>query len=79
MNGCDRSDQMVTYYGNYKRKTIKWGEQIFYWITVVSQVSAHSLYNISHSGNFLGAQTDPKFTQRTVLVYIIQVKDFFHL
>lgn len=51
INGCDRSDQMVTYYGNYKRNTIKWWENIFYWVIDVSQVNDHSLYNISHSVN----------------------------
>ena len=36
MNGCDRADQMVGYYGLQTRKSKKWWKKIFYWILEVT-------------------------------------------
>ncbi|CAG5127870.1 unnamed protein product [Candidula unifasciata] len=48
MNGCDRLDQMVSYYSNHNRKTKKWWKKVFTWIVEVMQVNAHILYMSSH-------------------------------
>ena len=48
MNGCDRMDQMVSYYGNHSRKTHKWWKKLFTWILEVTQVNAHLLYTLTH-------------------------------
>lgn len=44
MNGCDRADQMIGYYGLQNRKTKKWGKKIFYWVLEIACVNAHILY-----------------------------------
>ena len=49
MNGCDRLDQLVSYYNNLDRKTVKWWKRIFMWIIEVSQVNAYIIYNLSRS------------------------------
>ena len=43
MNGCDRADQNVGYYGVFNRKSYKWWKKIFYWIIEVTQHNAHIL------------------------------------
>ncbi|CAG5118075.1 unnamed protein product [Candidula unifasciata] len=48
MNGCDRLDQMVSYYSNHNCKTKKWWKKVFTWIVEVTQVNAHILYMLSH-------------------------------
>ncbi|CAG5121457.1 unnamed protein product [Candidula unifasciata] len=48
MNGCDRLDQMVSYYSNHNCKTKKWWKKVFTWIVEVTQVNAHILYMSSH-------------------------------
>ncbi|CAG5136607.1 unnamed protein product [Candidula unifasciata] len=48
MNGCDRLDQMVSYYSNHNRKTKKWWKKVFTWIVEVTQVNAYILYMLSH-------------------------------
>ena len=47
MNGCDRVDQMLTYYGTYQRKTYKWWKKLFHWMLEVSQYNAYVLYCLS--------------------------------
>ena len=37
MNGCDRLDQLVSYYNNLHRKTVKWWKRMFHWILEVIQ------------------------------------------
>ena len=49
MNGCDRVDQSLSYYGQYSRKTIKWWKRIFLWILEVSQVNSHILYTLTRT------------------------------
>ena len=46
MNGCDRVDQMVTYYGVYQRKTYKWWKKLFRWALKVVQNNAYVLYTL---------------------------------
>lgn len=48
MNGCDRMDQMVSYYGAHNRKTDKWWKKLFTWIIEVTQVNAQLLYTLTH-------------------------------
>ncbi|KAK3731262.1 hypothetical protein RRG08_025804 [Elysia crispata] len=47
MNGCDRIDQQVSYYGAHDRKTKKWYKKIFTWILEVAQVNSHILHTLS--------------------------------
>lgn len=47
MNGCDRTDQMVSYYGNHTRKTVKWWKKIFMWIFEITQVNSHILFSLT--------------------------------
>lgn len=51
MNGCDKADQMVSYYGNHKRKSMKWWKKLFYWIIEITQVNAHIIYCLLHADN----------------------------
>ena len=44
MNGCDRMDQKVSYYGPHARKTKKWWRKFFTWILEVTQCNAHILF-----------------------------------
>lgn len=37
MNGCDRVDQAVAYYGQFSRKTKKWWKCIFLWLLEICQ------------------------------------------
>ena len=46
MNGCDRMDQLVSYYGCHGRKTIKWWRKLFSWILEIVQCNAHILNNL---------------------------------
>jgi hypothetical protein len=46
MNGCDRLDQMVNYYGHYSRKTRKWWKRLFYWLIEVAQINSFILYKL---------------------------------
>ncbi|XP_059165630.1 piggyBac transposable element-derived protein 4-like [Physella acuta] len=47
MNGCDRADQMIGYYGVHNRKTRKWWKKIFYWILEVTTVNAFILHRLT--------------------------------
>ena len=47
MNGYDRIDQQVSYYGAHDRKTKKWYKKIFTWILKVAQVNSHILHTLS--------------------------------
>ena len=49
MNGCDKVDQMVNYYGHYQRKTTKWLKRIFYWLLEIAQVNSYILYKLQKS------------------------------
>ena len=44
MNGCDRLDQLVSYYNNLSRKTGKWWKRIFTWVIEVCQTNAYIIY-----------------------------------
>ena len=48
MNGCDRMDQAVSYYGQFERKTTKWWKKIFHWLLEVAQINAYILYSLTH-------------------------------
>lgn len=47
MNGCDKMDQLVSYYGMYQRKTRKWWKKLFHWILEISQANAYILYRLT--------------------------------
>ena len=44
MNGCDRIDQMLSYYNIFNRKTVKWWKRIFVWSLEVAQVNSYILF-----------------------------------
>ncbi|KAI8775184.1 piggyBac transposable element-derived protein 4 [Biomphalaria glabrata] len=44
MNGCDRADQMIGYYGIHTRRTKKWWKKIFYWSLEITTVNAYILW-----------------------------------
>ena len=46
MNGCDKVDQMIAYYGHYTRKSCKWWKRLYYWSLEISQVNAFILYKL---------------------------------
>lgn len=48
MNGCDKVDQMVNYYGQFQRKTTKWWKRIFYWLLEVVQLNSYILYKLGN-------------------------------
>ncbi|XP_067948703.1 piggyBac transposable element-derived protein 4-like [Watersipora subatra] len=48
MGGCDKMDQILSYYGQYTRKTIKWWKRAFTWILEVAQANSYILYCLSH-------------------------------
>ena len=47
MNGCDRLDQMVNYYGIHNRRAKKWWRKLYLWILEVAQYNAYVLYVLS--------------------------------
>ena len=47
MNGCDRADQLLGYYGFQKRRTHKWWKKIFFWFMEVIFQNAFVLYKLS--------------------------------
>ena len=47
MNGCDRLDQLASYYINIARKTIKWWKRIFQWLIEIVQVNAYIIYTLT--------------------------------
>ena len=49
MNGCDRVDQSVAYYGQFTRKTIKWWKRIFFWLLEITQVNSYILYCLTRT------------------------------
>ena len=44
MNGCDRMDQMLSYYNIFNRKTIKWWKRMFMWCLEVCQVNTYIMF-----------------------------------
>lgn len=44
MNGCDRMDQMLSYYNIFNRRTVKWWKRLFIWCIEVTQINAFILY-----------------------------------
>lgn len=47
MNGCDKADQMVGYYGLHTRRTRKWWKKIFFWLVEIVCVNAHILHTLT--------------------------------
>ncbi|KAI8726902.1 piggyBac transposable element-derived protein 4 [Biomphalaria glabrata] len=45
MNGCDRADQMLSYYSVHSRKSMKWWKKVFFWILEIAQINALIIYN----------------------------------
>ena len=44
MNGCDRMDQMISYYNIFNRRTVKWWKRLLMWCIEVSQINAYVLF-----------------------------------
>ena len=47
MNGCDRSDQMVSYFGTHERRSKKWWKKLYHWMFEVAQLNAFILFRLS--------------------------------
>ena len=47
MNGWDRMDQSVNYYGTFQRKTQKWWKKLFHSILAIAQVNSNILYSLT--------------------------------
>ena len=48
---CDRVDQCLSYYGQFSRRTTKWGKIIFLWLLEVTLCNAHLLYQITRDND----------------------------
>ena len=48
MNGCDRADQLVKYYGVHKRKSVKWWKKSFHFLIEIIHVNAKILFSHCH-------------------------------
>ena len=44
MDGCDRMDEMISYYNVFNRKTMKWWKRMFMRCFEVSQMNAFILF-----------------------------------
>jgi len=51
MNGCDRADQMLSYYSTHNRKTRRWWRKIFHWMWELTQLNAHILHTMGLPAN----------------------------
>ena len=47
MNGCDRMDQMVSYYNVIDRKTKKWWKGLFIWTVELTQGNSFILFSLT--------------------------------
>ncbi|GFO17909.1 PiggyBac transposable element-derived protein 4 [Plakobranchus ocellatus] len=47
MNGCDKLDQMVNYFGMQNRRAKKWWRKLFFWILEIAQYNAYIFYVLS--------------------------------
>ncbi|KAK3790887.1 hypothetical protein RRG08_007169 [Elysia crispata] len=45
MNGCDRTDQQIQFYGLQKRKSNKWWKKIVHFFIEIAVVNASIIYN----------------------------------
>ena len=68
MNGCDRMDQMISYYGCHSRKTIKWWRKVFTWIIEILQSNAHILYNLNLKTHSRDSKPIPLIEFKKILV-----------
>ncbi|GFO33718.1 PiggyBac transposable element-derived protein 4 [Plakobranchus ocellatus] len=60
INGCDRADQLVQYYGMHKRKSYKWWKKIFHWLLELTVINACILFD-------KGRVRDDKYQKTTLL------------
>ena len=44
MNGCDRADQNIGYYGLHTRRSTKWWKKIFFWVLEITVSNAFVLF-----------------------------------
>ena len=47
MNGCDRADQAIGYYGIHNRKSRKWWKKVFFWALEITQNNAYILFKMT--------------------------------
>lgn len=45
MNGCDRADQRVQYYGMHKRKSYKWWKKVFHFILEITVINSSIIFD----------------------------------
>ena len=51
MNGCDRADQQIQYYGLHKRKSYKWWKKIFHFLIETAIVNASIIFHLKSGNN----------------------------
>ncbi|GFR75082.1 transposase [Elysia marginata] len=49
VNGCDRADQNLGYYGLQGRKSVKWWKRLYFWALEIVHVNAFVLYKIMNN------------------------------
>ncbi|GFO12719.1 PiggyBac transposable element-derived protein 4 [Plakobranchus ocellatus] len=49
MNGCDRADQNLGYYGVQDRRSTKWWKKLYFWAIEIGQLNAFILYKIQNN------------------------------
>ena len=47
MNGCDRADQAIGYYGLHNRKSRKWWKKLFFWALEITINNAYILFKMT--------------------------------
>ena len=47
INGCDKADQMLGYFGLQSRRTVKWWRKIFFWMMDIAMQSAFIIYKLT--------------------------------
>ncbi|GFO32627.1 PiggyBac transposable element-derived protein 4 [Plakobranchus ocellatus] len=65
MNGCDRADQNLGYYGVQDRRSTKWWKKLYFWAVEIGQLNAFILYKIQNN-----APQKPLSKQFTFKVFI---------
>ena len=51
MNGCDKMDQLIGYYGIHNRKSVKWWKKLFFFLFEIAQANAYILHVLTAEAN----------------------------
>ena len=65
MNGCDRMDQIISYYNVFNRKTIKFWKHMLMWCFEISQMNAFILFCLTREA---GTKTVPSIEFKKLLI-----------